>query len=43
MLDWTVTKTSLGLNQWMKVEDAWSYLYEREVENRSRKKHRFGN
>lgn len=43
ILDWTVTKTSLDLYQWMKVEDAWGYLYDKEVDNQSKKQHKFGN
>lgn len=43
ILDWTFTKTSLDLFQWMKLEDAWSYLYMKTVENNGRKDHKFGN
>ena len=42
ILDWTYTKTSLDLFQWMKLEDAWSYLYLREIDNKARMRHKFG-
>ena len=42
ILDWTITKTSLDLFQWFKLEDAYSNLYENQCEMDIRKEKRFG-
>jgi hypothetical protein len=36
ILDWTVTKTSLDLFQWFKIDDAFNYLYYNRIQNAGR-------
>ena len=42
ILDWSITRTSLDLFQWMKIEDAYANLFETRCEMEYRKKRKFG-
>jgi len=42
IVDWTVTKTSLDLFQWFKLEDAYSNLYKTRAEMAIRSQYKFG-
>jgi hypothetical protein len=41
-LDWTITRTSLDLFQWFKMEDAYTNLYEVKCEMEARKRRKMG-
>ncbi len=42
IVDWTVSKTSLDLFQWFKLEDAYSHLYLTRGEMAVRKQYNYG-
>ena len=42
MIDWTISKTSLDLFQWIKLDDAYAGLYNCRAEMAIRLEHRFG-
>jgi hypothetical protein len=36
IIDWTVTSTCLDLFQWFKLDDAFNYLYQCQIQNKDR-------